>query len=429
MTFNWYQKLKSGALQFTLFIAILIALLLSALILYAYTFTYMKEQSKATVENIQLSSTGINYLLNHNVAENDTLQLDDIGNENQNIKVHLSHWGILEKAMVITQHRKKKFLQTAIIGSEINSADSPTLYLQETFNPLTLVGNTIIRGNAYLPSQGVKSGYIAGESYYGSQLIYGTTKKSDTILPKLSKSTLETIEAYFTSSEVNNQQDFSLLQSNHKIVNSFKEKTKSTSSRSIIILENCDLTGNIIIKSDTLIRVKKSAKLQDILLIAPIVEIENQVNGCFQVIAKTKITVGKECKLNYPSALLLYQDNKNYPDLNSNIDFNNQIFIDSNTLINGTVCYIQSKIAADYNTQLVLEKASRIKGLVYCMGNFEIKGTVSGSVFTKQFTANQAGSIFLNHIYHGTIENINTPSKYAGAVFENQTKAIVKWMY
>lgn len=429
MEFNWYHKLKSGALQFTIFVAVLIALLLSALILYAYTFTYMKEQSKATVENIQLSNTGINYLLNQNAVDNDTVQLENMGNEHQSVKVHLSQWGILEKATVITQHRKKKFMQVATIASEINSAEAPTLYLQETFNPLTLVGNTTIRGNIYLPLEGVKSGYIAGESYYGSQLIYGTTKKSDIILPKLSKSTLETMQGYFNEKESNIQQDFSLLQFNHKIVNSFKEKTKSTTSRSTIVLENCDLTGNIIIKSDTLIRVRKSAKLQDIILIAPIVEVENQVSGCFQVIAKTKIIVGKECKLNYPSALILYQDNKNNPDANSNIDFNNQIFIDSNTLVNGTVCYIQSKIVADYNTQLVLEKASRIKGLVYCMGNFEIKGTVSGSVFTKQFVANQAGSIFLNHIYYGTIENTNIPNIYAGAVFENQPKAIVKWMY
>ncbi len=56
-------KLKSGALQFTVFIAVLIALLLGGLILYAYTFIYMKEQSKGAIENIQFSDTGIYFLL------------------------------------------------------------------------------------------------------------------------------------------------------------------------------------------------------------------------------------------------------------------------------------------------------------------------------------------------------------------------------
>jgi len=423
------HKLKSGALQFTVFVAVLIALLLSGLILYAYTFIYMKEQSKGAIENIQLSEIGISHLLEQQEMNVDTITIDFANKENQSIKVHLSPWGIFEKAFTITQFRKKSFVKTAIIGSIINSKESPTLFLQETQNPLTLVGNTAIRGNAYLPSQGVKPGYIAGNSYYGSQLIYGSIKRSTPSLPKLNKNVIDALLFYLKDYKPSGQEDYVNLEANGKIVNSFKAKTKGAYSKNAIVLEDKEITGNIIIKSDILIRIKNTALLKDVILIAPIIEIEDSSIGNFQAIASKKITVGKECKLNYPSALILFQENKNNPNAISNNTSDNQIFIDSGSIVKGSICYFQTKEEANFQTQIVLEKDARIKGQVYCNGNFELRGTVSGSVYTRQFVANQSGSIFINHIYNGTIENENIPTIFGGIVFENEPKTIMKWLY
>lgn len=424
-----FLKLKSGALQFTVFIAVLIALLLSGLILYAYTFIYMKEQSKGAIENIQLSDTGIAYLLQQEEINLDTLSVDFEHKENQTLKVHLSQWGIFEKAYTKSQFRKKIFVKTALMGSLLDSQKSPTLYLQETQNPLSVVGKTAIRGIAYLPSQGVRTGYIDGNSYHGSELIYGSKQKSTTVLPSVKKSILDVISFYLKDYQIVNQEDFIPLETNKRIVVSFKEKTKGSYSKDPIVLENREIKGNIIIKSDTLIRIKKTALLKDLILIAPIIEIEDGTTGNFQAIASQKITVGKGCKLDYPSALVLYQDNKNNPYVQSIKQFENQIFIDSGTIIKGSICYFQTKEPTDFQTQIVLEKDSRIKGQVYCMGNFELKGTVSGSVSTRQFVANQSGSIFVNHIYNGVIENENIPKIYGGIVMEVTPKTVLKWLY
>lgn len=422
-------KLKSGALQFTVFVAVLIALLLSGLMLYAYTFMYMKEQSKGAIENIQFSDTGIEYLLKQHEINTDTLSVDLIKKENQTIKVHLSQWGIFEKAFAKSQFRKKVFIKTALIGSLINSEESPTLFLQETQNPLTIVGNTSIKGIAYLPSQGVKPGYIAGNSYYGKQLIDGSIKKSTPALPKLEKSVIDALVFYVKDYKPLIQGDYINLETNQRIINSFKEKTKGAYLKEPIILENREITGNIIIKSDTLIRIKRTAILKDLILIAPIIEIEDGTMGNFQAIASKTITVGKGCKLSYPSALVLFQENKNNQIVVSNNMFDNQIFIDSGTIVKGSVCYFQTKEVTDFQTQIVLEKEAKIKGQVYCNGNFELKGIVSGSVYTKQFVVNQSGSIFVNHIYNGVIENENIPNIFGGIVLEKEPKTVMKWLY
>jgi hypothetical protein len=429
LRFKLHLKLNSGALQFTVFIAVLIALLLSALILYAYTFIYMKEQSKGAIENIQLSNTGIAYALEQQEFNGDTLSLDFIKKEHQIVKVHLSPWGVFEKAFAVSQFRKKIFKKTAIIGSLINSEEDPTLFLQETQNPLTVVGNTLIKGNIFLPKQGVKSGYIAGNSYYGKELVYGSVKKSTVDFKKVNPKTIASLSFYLNDYKPLNPQDYINLETNESIVISFKEKTKGGYSRKAIVLKNRSIAGNVIIKSDTLISVKNSTFLKDIILIAPIVEIEDGVIGNFQVIASERITVGKKCQLSYPSALVLCQDNKGKEALGFKTVFDNKIYIDSGSLIKGSVLYFQTKEISDFQTQIVLEKEARIKGQVYCNGNFELRGTVSGSVFTKQFMANQSGSIFVNHIYNGVIENEKVPAVYGGLILEKDTKIIMKWLY
>ena len=229
-------KLKSGALQFTVFVAVLIAMLLSGLILYAYTFIYIKEQSKGAIENIQLSYTGIGYLLQQEAISTDTLTIDFEKNENQTLKTHLSQWGIFEKAHAKSLFRKKIFVKTALMGSLLDSEESPTLFLQETQNPLTVVGNTAIRGIAYLPSQGVKTGYIGGNSYYGSHPIYGIVKKSTPALPSVKKSVMDVISFYLKDYKILNQEDYINLENHQRIAVSFKEKTKGAYSKDPIVL-------------------------------------------------------------------------------------------------------------------------------------------------------------------------------------------------
>lgn len=422
-------KIKSGALQFTVFVSVLIALLLAGLLLYAYTFIYMKEQSKGAIENIQFADIGIYSLLEQKELSTDTIQLDFLQKENQIVRTHLSSWGIYEKGIAISQFRKKKFTKIAIIGSLLNTEKSPTLYLKETNNGLSVVGNTAIRGIAYLPLQGINSGYIAGNSYYGSQLIYGTIKKSTAELPQPEKRVLEAIAFDLKQYRPINEEDYIALENHSKIINSFQSKTKAIYSAAPIVLENKNITGNIIIKSETSILIKKSAILKDVILIAPIIEIEDETTGNFQAIASKRITVGKACKLSYPSALVLFQDNKNNPEEVIVDPMDNKIFIDTKSVIKGSICYFQTKTASDFQTQIVLEKEAVIRGQVYCAGNFELKGTVSGSVYTNQFVANQSGSIFMNHIYNGTIENQNIPALYGGMLLEQESKTVLKWLY
>ncbi len=418
-------KVFSGALQFTIFIGVIIALLLAGLVMLQNTHNFFIQQSKATIENIQLANSGMNFLLNQKETISDTITLEQISNESQKVQVQLSQWGIYEMATVKTIHREKIFYKSALLGTKMLTKVRPTLYLQDKFKPLIIVGNTVLKGTVFIPDKNISAGYIAGENFSGRELVQGTVKNSDAELPRLKKGYKLKLEQFMNN--VNFKPE-NFIGENEvlKATNSFLRPTKVLYNKGIIELSNNQLTGNFFIKSEVLIRVKKTAILKDIILIAPIIEIDDGVCGNFQAFATKKIIIGENCKLNYPSALVLMQEENNINFASQN-DY--QISIDKNTEIKGTVCVFKPVDESDFNTQLLLNETAIIKGEVYCQGNFDLKGKVIGSVFTSQFIVKKAGSVFINHIYNGQIVDDNFPESFCGILLEDSVKGIVKWIY
>jgi len=417
------RRLKSGSLQFVVFVSVLIALILAALILYMHSYNLLREQSRAGVANIQLADAGMSYILNQNyLTLNDTVPLDIGNQQNQSVHINLSDWGMYEKAFVRTQHRTKKFVKIAIVGSLINKIDSPSLYLEENFSPLTIVGDTKIEGMAYLPQQGIHPGFLNGRGHNGNMPLQLDIKRSGRDLPKAKKYTLDNFLLQLDGRKLLESVS---TEKNNRVVNSFKKKTKYIFSQKNIILKDITLSGNIIVKSDTSIFIENTANLQDVILIAPIIEVADNTKGSFQAFSSNRINVGKNCVLSYPSSLTVKKKRKDH----INTDDESLIFIDSSSQIAGSICYLQDHGLLGFKPQMILQSDAKIKGQVYCDGNFELKGVVSGSVYTRQFIANQNGTAYINYICDGIIENGNIPDQYGGIIWEKGSRIIMKWLY
>lgn len=424
-------KVFSGALQLTVFIGIIIALILAGIVLLAYTHGFFTAQSKAVVQNIQNASSGMHALLLQESINNpnDTIKMPLPENDDDNylVKIHLSYWGIFEKAIATAKHRNKTFIKCSLLGTGLNTDSRPALYLQETFKPLALAGNTKITGKAILPEQGVRPGNILGNSYYGSELIYGNTQKSSKNLPELKHYYKKQLEYYLKEYVPQNSRDFILIPG-YKITNSFKATTQGYYSQTDIVLDKVSIYGNIIIKSAKSITVKKQADLRDIILIAPKIIIEDNVNSNFQAIAEKSVKAGKNCSLNYPSALIIAENNED--DFEDDEDsYSNQIFIDKGTIVKGSLCYFHNKADLGYTANIYVNENVFIYGEIYCQGNLELKGNVNGTVYTSQFIANEGGTVYINHIYNGNINSAGLPENFGGILFNTQTKKVVKWLY
>jgi len=422
-----FKKIRAGALQLTMFIIVVIALLLASFIVLIHTHKQFNVQTDFVLETVDNAQRGIAYALQNALTLNEETSIS-LNNEDYKIlSIKRDFWGVFEKVIATAAIKTKSFTKTALIGTSQPELNRTALYVKDNNKPLVLVGNTKIQGTTYLPKRGVRPGNISGVSYYGSKLIFGNTKTSSRF-PELSSGSLQQIKTLCNKDIDIPRSQF--LETNRETVygNSFLEPLKVVYSDGIINLIGIDLTGHIRIQSKTKIIVDSSSQLKDVLLIAPEIDIKNGVKGRFQAIASKSIRVGKNCKLDYPSALVVNEKEKTIANKTVQTEIH-EIIIDKNSNIKGVILFLGQSKTNNYNPQIVIEENVTIKGEVYCSQNLELKGTVYGSVFTNNFIAAQSGSKYQNHIYSGTINVDKLPLEYVGLAFKNSRKSVLKWLY
>ncbi len=423
---NLNYRVKAGALQLTTFIVVVIALLLSTFIILLHTHKTFKVQTGFVIETINNTDKGINHALQHKLQLNDTVLVNLQDEAYKTLKVHRGFWGVFEKVIAVSNIKNKTFKKIALTGASQPNVNRTALYLEEQNRPLVVVGNTRIQGGVYLPKQGVRTGNISGHSYYGNRLIYGNAKTSQS-LPKLQKETLNqiaTINKVYRNIDENQFLDLSIKRT---YLNSFYKPLQVIYSRETIVLSEVSLTGHILVQSEARIIVDATSNLKDVVIVAPIIQIKNNVEGVFQAFATKEITIGNNCKLNYPTALVLKEKMQTNSHEATNHKETPLIKIKKGSKIKGSVIFLGT--TKNYKAQILIDEKATIIGEVYCNRNLELLGSISGSVFTSGFVANQSGSVYQNHIYNGTIIVNNLAEEYVGLPFENSKKDVAKWLY
>lgn len=421
------KKIKAGALQYVIFISIVIALIISLFILLVSLNNQFKYKSQQFQNLILETQNGFEFAKQQQFYSTDTVFLKS---DNELVKTVItnSYWGIYQRIQVSSSFKNQTFKKTALLGGY--TKQKLALYLQENHKPLVLVGDTEITGQAFLPSQGVKRGMIAGHSFNGKQLIYGNSLRSRRHLPKITnRKQLQNLCKGIVNIPV---EMFTLKKSSFdksNYTNSFNMITKIYKSNGAINLKNINLSGNYIIQSNTAIQIFKTANLKDVLLIAPNIQINKAVIGNFQAFATESITIEEKCQLNYPTALVLAEKTQTNPT-NTNIQTENHtINIGSDAKITGTVCFLTNDKKDNHKAQIITENNSLIQGEVYCEKNMSHSGVVTGTVYTNSFITNAFGSIYHNHIYNGIINSTLLPQEFSGLLFKKNTKNTVQWIY
>ncbi|MFI1772548.1 hypothetical protein [Thalassobellus citreus] len=422
------QMVKAGALQLTMFIVVVIALLLTAFLILVHTHKRFNIQTDFVLETIDTANEGIDYVLQNDVRLNDTLLVDLHDEDYKTLKVHCDYWGLFKKVVTLSKVKNRRFKKVALIGGVQPDQNRIALYVEDQNRPFVVVGNTKVQGLAYLPKQGVRTGYISGHSYYGSQLIYGATRTSST-LPKPLKETLEQIETIHKNINAIDPNQYLDLSKRRTHQNSFFNPLQVVYSPTDLQLSGVSLAGHILIQSKTKITIDATSNLKDVVLIAPKIDIKSGTKGRFQALATKAITIGKNCDFEYPSAFILNEDKKSHLSMNKISNTNETAFIKihKGTNIKGVILYLGD--TKNYKAQVFIDKNVTVTGELYCNKNLELLGTVHGGVFTSNFVANQSGSSYQNHLYNGTILTDELPQEYVGLAYEKTKKGVLKWLY
>lgn len=414
------KRVKAGALQYVLVISVLIAIIVFAFIALIYLQRRVQLKNsfyKEAVENVQF---GFDFISQNDVPYNTPQEHQFSNNELEKTTLLKEHWGVFNKVIVTSTVKNENFQKIGLVGG--NNIKRDALCLKDNNQPLVLVGDTKIIGDVALPERGVKGGNISGTSYYGNQLIFGNQKLSSATLPSIDN--LEYIKGLIQKRYLNDEVVSFELEEGLKKRQSFLQPTTVFQASESIYLRNVQLQGNIIIHSNKSIVVDATSLLEDVILIAPVVKIKSNVIGSFQVLATKKIEVARGSKLKYPSALVLFSNEK----LEINPPEENLIYINENCDIKGVVLFHQEK-GSNYKSQVVVSKNTIITGEVYCNQNLELLGSVYGSVYASSFITKHFGSVYINTVFNGVINVNKLPEQYCGLQIGNSTQKVAKWLY
>lgn len=414
-------------MQFVLFIGVVIALLLLTFVTLAHTNLLFTKKTERFVDTIKAVDMGLHSALKTNMRLSDSTRIA-LPSENQiQVTAFRDYWGILEKYTAVGTFKKNRFVKSVLVGHK-NSTELPALYLQDNQRPMIIVGKAKITGEAYLPKQGIRPGNISGHSFYGTSLVSGRQRESDTQLPKLNPEFRQWAQQLAKNNM--GMRTFENIDFSPNMVaqNSFQERT-SVIRGSELVLSGVTLQGNIVVNASRRIVVDPSSNLKDVVLIAPEIRIRNGVSGSFQAIATRRIEVGENCQLAYPSALVVH--NTTVLDLPRNQQEPN-IAIGANSIIKGYMIYLSgTEKNQSFTPQIKIASGADFWGEIYCEQGLELKGNVFGSVNTAGFLALESGSIYQNHLFNGTINSATLPIQYAGLpiIKNNASKTIAKWLY
>ncbi|MEO1486504.1 MAG: hypothetical protein AAFU57_12200 [Bacteroidota bacterium] len=417
------RKIKAGALQFVLFIGALVAVLLFAFVLISHVHAKFRKKSEIFVDLIRANDAALFQSLQVDSNAQSDILFTETTKEGRQTEVVRQPWGIFEIRKANVTHGKLSYSKIGLVGRQ--NSQRPALYLKDRQRPLVVAGSAKIIGDAFLPERGVKTGNIAGNGYAYQNLVFGKQKRSTEALPKLADFQKKT---FYELSEGNvpTLNSSNLVQELKSLSNSFSRPLQVIDGTQLI-LEGIQLSGYIMIRASKSIVVKPTAKLEDVVLMAPEITIASGTTGNFQAFASKNIAVGQNCSLTYPTVLALV-DKK--PKETQELD-QSSIQIGKNSIVRGLACYLEKHSAKmPLFPNISIAENAIVMGEIYNQGALELKGTVEGSVSTTSFIAMEQGAIYQNHLYDGQINIKALPNSYTGLLYTNESpNSIMKWLY
>ena len=422
-------KLKGGSLTYAVVFSLIVSAFCMTLVLLFY-YSSQSVDEYTDVFKAQLNAkSGINLLLSNQqlIASPEKKTIDLYGNGNDSVELERNYWGAFDLVTATSVQQNYRFSLSALTGvKSVSDSGAMAIYLTDLNNPLKIAGETIIKGNCYLPEGTIKAGNMNGESFIGDKMVDGIIRKSssqgmdfnkDFMIYLIKQFTLDTMNV--SSDSVINIDQFPLKDS---VVNSFTNRPITLYSKGEIILSNIYVSGKIKILSEIGVIIKSSSQIKDVIIFAPDIEIQDGFTGALQAFATDSITVGEKCNLLYPSVLGAVRTVASKA--------NSSVRIDENSNFAGEIFGIQETADLAKHVFISVSENTKVIGRVYSCDLLETKGKVYGSIICNKMLYANSSSVYENHLYRAVIDVTKLPDAFVGtSVLKSQTrKGIVKWL-
>jgi hypothetical protein len=370
--------LKASSLYIVIIISFIIAVICSSLIAAAY-FYRLSYQKKFRYDNLQNNlQSGINLLLSEREAPYREMEkISLFNNDVDSVITGKLPWGIFDIGIVRAYIQQDTLQKSFMIAKNIDSAKWVALYLIDEDRPLSVSGQTLIRGNVRIPKAGIRAAYVDGKAYKGDpKFVDGHIYNSEREIPAFGPLKLEQLNNAFSDpgQSVPLPLDDSLLE------NSFFKRTLFLKADGKSGIKNIDIKNNIILYSDTTLYIDSTAHLDHMVIFAKSVIFGQGFRGNCQVFARDSVIVGKNAVFTYPSCIGLL------PTSGQKTGMPPKVSIGEATRFDGVIFYYE-KEKPTIPTIISLGKKSKLTGRLYTQGTISLKDSVEidGSVTCHKF--------------------------------------------
>ena len=400
------MKSKASALIYAIFISIFTSLISGYIITISYYENLLVKRlaEKRKIENVLISALNL-ISVESNLQEKEI----DLFSFPAKITVGLERWGVYRLARASFLYKEKKFSKAALIGNLLSTDQRFSLYLQDRSKPLGVGGKAFLNGKIFLPARGYTNSYLLNNRL-NDVAINGTIFKSSENLPGPDAALMSEFNGFLNYSSFRDSVIQMTMSGSDSLRVSFSGKVAIVNSDGNNLVSG-NYSGKVILVSNSFLIVSSSCKLEDVVLIAPYIRIQQGFKGSLQCIAKDSITIEDNCSLSYPSALVLFNM--------ENADGIHRINIGVNDSIMGQVIGYSMGNEIRNHLEINVSENSLIYGEVHCNGWLDLQGTVMGSVTTADLYYSRSG-IFQNTFINGKIDILSLSKNYLSSNWMKQ---------
>jgi hypothetical protein len=407
------QKVKGGALQYTIIFSLLILMSLSLFLMFVRLSSLEAYSSQKQSQLIENNNSAIVILENQSqIFEKQKQRIQLLEDSTYVTDIEISEWGFYDKVKIISGKGMAQLSKIYLFADNINKDKLiPSLYLCGAKKYLAVGGKAYLGNNTYLPGNGIRKSYIGGVGYSRDSLVQGNSFKADKTLPKINEKWDERYRNLKNRVDASSDHTSLSVLKEDSIVVSFNEETLVIRCPDNYCLSDKYLSGNIIITGGK-IRIAGANLIHNCIVLADTIVVDKQFKGDFQLFAEDYIEIGELSVLQIPTVLYL-----------NNSEKSDQILVKSQTKFQGEI--IIPHLNRNQKEVLVVEEGCKMIGQIYCNGYSSFEGTLFGSLYTTGFMKRSRSGLYENYLVDVCIDSKRLPEEYCGISLINKSDAKV----
>lgn len=365
------KHLRAFSLPTVIVISILICLLiLFAIDLFSFNNYYYSYYHRAKQQKEDINSVFVLYCndstLLKKIKEEGYYQLYE-DNPQTSISIKTRKWGLYECAEV--RATDDHFSSIRLLGKAQECDYEAALWVCSRDMPLSFGGKSEVKGNTYIPTNGIKYIELGTLPFQGKEIKDHYIDLSEKELPEVDRSNLYLMDEYLKETEMMPSPE----DSRYKDYYSFSEEEVHFYMPSDI--NQFSMKGHVVLHGDE-ITLSAETILNDVILLARRVIVNEGFRGSVQIIATDTVILGKNAHLRYPSGIYLKGNNDK-----------THLRMEENSILNGYAIIFGT---TENNTENYVEENFRqapdavFNGLLYVDGVAHLQGKCYGGAYLKE---------------------------------------------